>query len=105
MSWSSIAVLVVLLVATLSPSDGDVLCFLLPFAGGVLTLLLFLDDMIEILQPTNRLDRQSLSLVVLMGYGELFSTASEASLVEPADTRRELKISCLSEFFRLQRTI
>ena len=25
--------------------------------------------------------------------------------VEPADTRRELKISGLSEFFRLQRTI
>ena len=41
-SWSS-AVLGVLLVDTSSPWDGDVLCLLLSFAGGVL-LPLFLDD-------------------------------------------------------------
>ena len=58
-------------------------------------------------QPTNRLDRQSLSLVVMMGYGELFlqRDSERSEPVEPADTRRELKISGLSEFFRLQRTI
>ena len=43
MSWSSAAVLGVLFVVDASsPWDGDVLCLLLPFAGGVL-LLPFLD--------------------------------------------------------------